>query len=324
MPASTTTRPSATRSARMRWSKLTAGVARPTSSVSTRPRAWRSLPSKRDCLPLTPADPTAGSGAGQPCCRQRHDRPDRALRADRRGAARGGTEVHQDLVPRPTFPARDQRVGGGLGVLRSQPRPRRAGEHAGDVGVDDRHVSFVREREHGAGGVRADPREGEQVVERVGHDAAVAIHDLPCGEVQVAGAPWITQAVPQSQHVTERRVGAGSRCRERHEERLPFRDHPLGLRLLEHHLGDEDRPRVTDASPRQIAQPRHPPRQHRADIECRHRRMRDRSAAQVRTLFTRSVLSVCIGGRVSPRRRCRRRGGRGRVRTRASRSTPCA
>ena len=38
--------------------------------------------------------------------------------------------------------------------LRRQPRSGRAGEHTGDVGVDDRHVAFVREREHGAGGVR--------------------------------------------------------------------------------------------------------------------------------------------------------------------------
>ena len=269
MPASTTTRPSATRSARIRWSKLAAGVARPTSSDNTRPRAWRSLPSKRDCLPLTPADPTAGSGAGQPCRRHRHIDLDRTLLADRRGAAGGGAEVHEDLVPRPTLPARHERIRGGLGALRRQPRPGRAGEHAGDVGVDDRHVSFVREREHGAGGVGTDPREREQVVERVGHDAAVAIHDLPCGEVQVAGPARIPEAVPQSQHVTQRCVGAGTRRRERHEERLPLRDHPRGLRLLEHHLGDEDRPRITDAPPRQIAQPRHPPRQHRADIDDR-------------------------------------------------------
>ena len=228
----------------MRWSKRMAGSARSTSAARTRPRAWRSLPSKRDCLPLTPADPIGGIRRRPALPSPTASRLDRTLRADRRRSADGGAEIHQDLVPGPALTARDERVGGGLDALRGQPRPTRAGQHAADVGVDDRHILLVREREHGAGRVRADARKGEQFVERVGHDAAMSIDDRLRGEVQIARPARVSEALPQPQHVAERCVGAGRRRRERREERFPLRDHTRCLRLLEHHLGDEDRPRI--------------------------------------------------------------------------------
>ena len=50
---------------------------------------------------------------------------------------------------------------------------------------------------------------------------------------------------------SRRRAGQRLRRREAREEALVVRHDPLRLRLLEHHLRDEDRPRVAREAPRQ-------------------------------------------------------------------------
>ena len=69
---------------------------------------------------------------------------------------------------------------------------------------------------------------------------------------EVARSAGIAQALPQPQDVGERRRCAVGRLRIGSQECPPLGDHPVGLCLLEHDLGDEDRPRVTYRPPWQI------------------------------------------------------------------------
>ena len=68
--------------------------------VNNRPRPWRKEPSKADCLPLMPAEPSTGSGGGQPA------RSHRIVRRDKVAGgvaprAHGRAEVEHRLTPRP-------------------------------------------------------------------------------------------------------------------------------------------------------------------------------------------------------------------------------
>ena len=183
-----------------------------------------------------------------------------------------------------------------FGVKRS---PADSRQHAGDVGVDHGDIALERKGQHGAGRVGTDPRERQQRIEVVGQPAIVAFDDHLSGRLQVPSSARIPEALPQAQHVAQRCRRARGRVGVGIKERPPLRDHPVGLGLLQHHLGDEDRPRVTLAPPRQVAQLCHAPREDVARVDQARRLSR-------------------------PRRRCRRRAACDRVRTRASRSTPCA
>ena len=191
-------------------------------------------------------------------------------------------------------------VGHRLGPFRRQPFAGRACEDPGDVGVDHRDVAFEREREHRPSGVRADAGERQQRVEVIGKRPAVAVDDhvrrrrAGCAPAAGSRGPATAAARRRARRIAHA-AGVGIRV----EERRPLRDDPFGLGLLQHHLGDEDRPRVALASPRQVAQLRHAPGEDGARV--------DQAALLSR-----------------PRRRCRRTGACGRGRTRASRSAPCA
>jgi len=176
----------------------------------------------------------------------------RAPRAWRSLPSKRGTEIHQGLVPHPPLPRRDRGVGQALDLAGGEAAPLHPGEDTGDVGVDHGDVGLVGEGEHGAGGVRADTREGEQAVEGVGERACLG--DAGGGEVQVAGPPGIAEAVPETQDVTEGRGRAGGRVGEGVEEGVPLRDHPGHLGLLEHDLADEHGPRVAGASPGEVTE----------------------------------------------------------------------
>ena len=204
------------------------------------------------------------------------------------GAARGraaqlGAEVHQRLVPRPRLARGHERIGGGLRGPGRQPVPGDAGEHPGDVRVDDRRIGLEGEREHGPGGVLPDAGEREEGVEVRRQPAAVVGDERRRGVMQVLGPSRVAEAVPHPQHVAER--GGCARCRvgELGEERPPLGDDPDHLGLLQHDLGDEDRPRIPGPAPRQVPQPWHSPGQHR---RCHQLRVGDggRPAVQVRPI----------------------------------------
>ena len=115
------------------------------------------------------------------------------------------------------------------------------------------------------------PMPGQGAAARRGRRAraAVALDDRRRRVVQVARPTWIAEALPVPQHVAERRRCARRRCRVRRAERQPLRDHPRHLRLLEHHLGDEDPPRIASRPPRQVAQPWRAPGEDVAGIDGR-------------------------------------------------------
>ena len=86
-------------------------------------------------------------------------------------------------------------------------------------------------------------------------------------------APVVAQPAPQRQHVAHRRAASAPR-REPLQPALVVRHHPQRLRLLEHHLADEQRVRVARRPPRQ--RPPHPlvPLQQRAHVHARRRYQR--------------------------------------------------
>ena len=141
-------------------------------------------------------------------------------------------------------------------VRRSPPSP---GEDPRDVRVDHRHVALERERQDGPRRVRADSGQRQECIERVRQASAVRRRHPDGGLVEMLGASRIPQTLPPAQHVAERRSRASLGCREHTEERLPLRNHAIDLRLLQHHLGDEDPPRITLAPPRKIAHSRNTP-----------------------------------------------------------------
>jgi len=119
--------------------------------------------------------------------------------------------------------------------------------YAAHVGVDRQDVSPEREVPDCRSGVRPDAGElGEIVWPALGRD-------LLCGTMEIQPATVVAEPLPFTDHVRRRR------CRERCHCRPPFqpgeitRNHALDLRLLQHHLRDEDRVRVLRPPPWQVA-----------------------------------------------------------------------
>jgi hypothetical protein len=145
--------------------------------------------------------------------------------------------------------------GGGLDV---ELDPEHAGEHAGDVAVDQRHALVVRDRRDRARGVRPDPADRAQL----GSGARQLLADLARGGVQVARTRVVAEPGPLREHVVERRGGERAQRRELREPALPVRDHGRDAGLLEHHLADPDRVRISRAAPRQVSLHRRVMRDH--------------------------------------------------------------
>ena len=124
-----------------------------------------------------------------------------------------------------------------------------------DVRVDREHglaEGLVADR---AGGVGPDPRQLGQVV------GPAVLGDVPRGPMQVERAPVVAEPLPLPDHVGGRRGRERSRRRPPLEPGEVARHDALDLRLLEHHLGDEDRVRIARPPPRQVATGSAEPRQ---------------------------------------------------------------
>ena len=214
-----------------------AGRTPATSAARMRPRAQRSVASKRS--------PRGRAG------RRHRVRPgaalvERALAAARAArAADGRPELHHRLVPyrRPAL---------GQQLLRPPgERARRAADavaaldHAPHVGVDRRLLRVPRERADRRGRVGADAR---QVLQP--RRPALAGHH-PRRRLQRQRAAVVAEPAPCRDRLGGRRGGERGGRREARQEALVVRHHPRGLRLLQHHLAHEDRPRVAREAPRQ-------------------------------------------------------------------------
>ena len=147
---------------------------------------------------------------------------------------------------------------------------------AAHVRVDGQHVTTEREVADGAGGVRPDPGQRGQVV------GPAVRGDVLRGSMQVDGATVVAEPLPRDDHVGDRgggeRLGGGPAL----EPRRPARDHALDLRLLQHHLADEDRVRVTRLAPREWALVLAVPRQKRRLHGSERRRGSGRNVAKGR------------------------------------------
>jgi pimeloyl-ACP methyl ester carboxylesterase len=107
-PAAARTRPSSTSMAATRAARTgssgqpittassSAGTGSWRSASTSRPRPWRSLPSKRDCPPDTPADPSAGSGCGRPA--RAHEQPVATGHSSQRGSRRRHTPAPRSSI----------------------------------------------------------------------------------------------------------------------------------------------------------------------------------------------------------------------------------
>jgi hypothetical protein len=201
----------------------------------------------------------AAEGAG--AAERGRQRAGQAGRGPRR--AHGGAELHEALVEVAGRAAFGQRGHDRAGALPEDLLAARrlhvvldgedAGEHPGDVAVDQRRPLAVRDRRDGAGGVGADAGHLAQRRRGARQRAAVALDDVAGAAVQVAGAAVVAEPGPVGEHVVERGVGQALHRREAAHPALPVRDDGGHPGLLQHDLRDPDRVRVAAPAPRQIA-----------------------------------------------------------------------
>ena len=126
-------------------------------------------------------------------------------------------------------------------------------EHAADVRVGEGRRLAERETCDRRCRVRTNPRKG--VESRDG--AREARRVSPCDPVQISRPTVVAEARPFAEHLAERSAGQGPKGRES-LQKTPVREEDTGdLRLLEHHLADEDAVRIAGVSPRKVA-PRPP------------------------------------------------------------------
>ena len=215
--SSTTTRPSRASESTTAFSSRSARRGAVATVRSTSARRCRNEPSKRDCF---------RAGASR-VPREGHSRAQRACVAARDpGQADRRAEIHQRLGGR----ARECSAGAPLDAL--------------DVDVAREHVLVEREVPKRRGGVRADTGEHGEVRRPSGG------RDVARRAVERERAAVVAEALPLDDDVTRRGGRQGCSARPPPEPPLVPRDDTLDLRLLQHHLADEDRVRISRPAPR--------------------------------------------------------------------------
>ena len=127
------------------------------------------------------------------------------------------------------------------GVRRSSGHP---GQDPGHVGVDHGGGELEGERPDGPSGVGTDAGQAHQLVELAGEPTIERLDHLDRRPMQADGAVVVAEPGPQGDH-----LGPTSACgitdgRQATQEAAPGGCDPGDLRLLEHHLGHQDGPRV--------------------------------------------------------------------------------
>ncbi len=130
-------------------------------------------------------------------------------------------------------------------------------ENALNVDVHRQHRPAEREARDRRGRVRPDARERAQVVR------PAVRGNLARGALQAQRAPVVPEPLPLAQDLGRCRRGQRLRRRPPLQPREVPRDDPRGLRLLKHHLGNEDRVRVASPSPGKVASVLGEPREQR-------------------------------------------------------------
>ncbi len=122
--------------------------------------------------------------------------------------------------------------------------------HPPTVGLESDYREVERDRRDRACDVRADPRQGLQLVHGLREYPSSLGHDLPRGGVKVPRSGVVSRSLPDLQHRRERCAGERPNGREASEEPLVVGHRLSDPGLLEHHFGDPNRVRVVRASPR--------------------------------------------------------------------------
>ncbi len=125
-------------------------------------------------------------------------------------------------------------------------------EDTSNVGVRHRRREITRERKHRVRRVRSNPRECEQAGKRERKPACVALDHLAREAMEAERSPVIPKPSPRLDDLSRR--GACQRLERRPSLQPPekVRNHPRDLRLLQHHLGDEDGVRVARQPPWEV------------------------------------------------------------------------
>jgi len=126
-------------------------------------------------------------------------------------------------------------------------------QHACHVRVEDGRALTERETENCSGRVLADALEREQRLRVRRQLSAVSAHRLSRNRVQSAWTDVVAERPPRGGHIGLRRRGEGFHGRVLAKPLVVLRQYPIDLRLLQHHLRDEDVVRVGGLPPREIA-----------------------------------------------------------------------
>ena len=247
----TTARPSATSDASASASSSATGTRAPSRTRAiTWPRRCRNDPANAGWR-----DRRSSSSGPRDAHRRRsgHSRHRGARPAEHRA------DVHQreQAVAAPERPGERDHRG-----FRFARRERSAGtplHHAPDVDLDGGDVRIVGLRDHRARGVATDTGQLAQVL------GPAPLGDHGRGLPQAPGPPRVPESSPRRDHRAGSGAGHHRRCRKLGHEAGPDVEHAGYLGLLQHDLGDEDRPPVARVAPGQVVAPvlLVPPGQHR-------------------------------------------------------------
>lgn len=171
--------------------------------------------------------------------------------------AEGGTEFHHGLVEVAGVARIEEgsgdflEAGAGGGRLDVRGIVRKAGEDAGDIAVEGGVGELKGDAGDGGGSVVTDAGEFVDLV--VSGWKSATFDDGLGGSPEVAGAGIVAEAGPGGKDFRLGGAGEVGRGGVAAEEALVIRDDGLDASLLEHDLGDEDRPGVGGAPPWKVA-----------------------------------------------------------------------
>ena len=199
---------------------------------------------------------SATSACRTPCRRQAHwRRSGHRAQSRTRRRADGGPEVEHGLVELPGLrrPARAGRPGPSASRSGSG-APATARARTRTPLVSTAATSSPKAKVRTARAVYGPtPGRARSAASSCGTTPAVVGHHGRRRPVQVQRPPVVAQPRPQADHRRRSRRGAGRRRGEGGQEALVVRHDAVDLGLLQHDLGDEDRPGVTGVPPGQVA-----------------------------------------------------------------------
>lgn len=145
------------------------------------------------------------------------------------------------------------KAGVGLLFARVGDDAEKACGHADDVSVENRPGLVEGDAANRAGGVAANARQGENIVEVSGEISAVFRDNNLGGALQIADTGVVAETFPEFVEFGGRRAGGGLNRRQLAHPTFVKRDHGFDLGLLEHDFGNPDGVGIVGAAPGEVA-----------------------------------------------------------------------